>query len=420
MTRSFAFAFAFTITTAGCNGAGVGEEQFAVGGALQQVMSFGSNPAGLRMWKYVPASMPQNAPLVVALHACTEQATDYQHVGWNQLADQYKFYVLYPEQNSTNNALTCFNWAGSNTNYLTGENDPANLIRGMGENLSIKQMVDQMKMDHSIDGARVFVTGLSAGAAETPLLLATWPDVFAAGATFAGIPYYCTTNRNQVMTCMSGGITHTAQEWGDLVRQKGDSAFTGKWPRLSVWQGANDSVVSTKNMDALVAQWTNVHGIGQTPSASDMVAGVPRNLYKDANGDAVVMTYKVPMMDHGTPIDSKHMCGTAQQYILDVGICASYWVGVDWGIIPAGTMGGPTEDGGTLDDAGGGTVDANGNGNANGNGDGGANGNGDGGAGGKSGVKPACGCSVGGGAPVGDALLVMLGLLALARRRRRA
>ena len=50
------------------------------------------------MWKYVPAGMPQNAPLVLALHACTQQAADYVKAGWNTLADKYKFYVVYPEQ----------------------------------------------------------------------------------------------------------------------------------------------------------------------------------------------------------------------------------------------------------------------------------------------------------------------------------
>src|SRR6185503_14866486 len=109
--------------------------------ALTQVTHFGSNPGGLRMWKYVPANLPDHAPLVLALHACGQQAADYVKAGWNGLADRYKFYVLYPEQTTANNALTCFNWAGTNPNPTTGENDPASLTRGQGENQSIKQMI---------------------------------------------------------------------------------------------------------------------------------------------------------------------------------------------------------------------------------------------------------------------------------------
>ena len=189
------------------------------------------------MWKYVPSGMPQNAPLVLALHACSQQAADYVKAGWNALADKYKFYVVYPEQTTTNNALTCFNWAGNNTNVLTGDNDPANLTRGMGENQSMKQMVDKMKADYSIDGKRVFISAACrAAAAQTALMLATWPDVFAAGATFAGIPYWCTINKNQVTTCLNPGVTHTPQEWGDLVR-KDFPSYTGPWPRIAIWQG---------------------------------------------------------------------------------------------------------------------------------------------------------------------------------------
>jgi poly(hydroxyalkanoate) depolymerase family esterase len=407
----------FALCLSGCVGSGVDEAQFAVGGGgLVQVMSFGSNPAGLRMWKYVPDNVPSNAPLVVALHACTQQASDYQHVGWNQLADQYKFYVLYPEQNSTNNALTCFNWAGDNTNLITGDNDPRNLTRGQGENLSIKQMVDQMKADYSIDAARVFVTGLSGGGAETPLLMATWPDVFAGGATFAGIPYYCTINKNQVTTCMSGGVTHTPQEWGDLVRQKGYAGYSGAWPRLIVWQGANDSVVSIKNMDNLVAQWTNVQGIGQTATSTDTVDGVPRQIFRNTSGLPVVMTYKVPNMDHGQAIDTKKMCGQAQQYILDIGLCSAYRVAVDWGLVPGQSV----DDGGvaTNDGSTGGDDGSTGGGGGGGGVVGGGGSSGDGGV--KSGPKPTCGCSTSGDVPGLDAAPLVLVLLALSRRRRLA
>ena len=88
----------------------------AAAGSIVQVTSFGSNPGGLRMWKYVPPGMPAHAPLVLALHACSQQAADYVKAGWNELADQYQFYVVYPEQTTVNNGLTCFNWAGSNSN----------------------------------------------------------------------------------------------------------------------------------------------------------------------------------------------------------------------------------------------------------------------------------------------------------------
>ena len=376
--------------------------------ALVQVTDFGSNPGGLRMWKYVPAGMPGNAPLVLALHACGQQAADYVKAGWNGLADQYKFYVVYPEQTSANNALNCFNWAGNNTNPVTGDNDPANLTRGMGENESIKQMVDKMKADYSVDGKRVFISGLSGGGAQTALMLATWPDVFAGGATFAGIPYWCTINKNQVATCLNPGVTHTPAEWGDLVR-KDFPGYTGPWPRVAIWQGTKDSVVNPANQTELMKQWTNVHGLGQTPTSSDLpAAGVTRDVYADATGAAVVEVLKVANMDHGVPVDPKSGCGVAAPYVLDVGVCSAAILAADWGLTGAAPMGdGGAGSGGGSGGAGGG-----------GGGGGGWGGGGDWVTPGAGGGKTSCGgCSMSG-AVAGSALPIVLVLVAFALRRR--
>src|SRR5206468_3847688 len=72
--------------------------------ALVDVATFGPNPAQLTMHKYVPATMPSEArPLVVVLHGCTQTPAAYESVGWNDLADEWKFYVLYPQQNTQRN-----------------------------------------------------------------------------------------------------------------------------------------------------------------------------------------------------------------------------------------------------------------------------------------------------------------------------
>ncbi|MFY0580729.1 PHB depolymerase family esterase [Cystobacter fuscus] len=203
--------------------------------ALTQVTSFGSNPGNLKMWKHVPADMPANAPLVVALHGCTQTAAAYTNTGWNALADQLKFYVVYPEQLSANNQNVCFNWF-----------EPGDIARGSGEALSIKQMVDKMKADASIDPSRVFVTGLSAGAAMSHVMAATYPDVFSGAAIMAGIPYKCATTMTDAFSCMSPGVSKTPDQWASLVRGA-YSGYTGAYPKISLWHGTSDYTVKNTN-----------------------------------------------------------------------------------------------------------------------------------------------------------------------------
>jgi poly(3-hydroxybutyrate) depolymerase len=73
---------------------------------LTEVTGFGSNPGSLLMYTYVPQSVPADAPLVLALHGCTQTAADYEDAGWDAVADKYGFYLVYPQQQSSNNVET--------------------------------------------------------------------------------------------------------------------------------------------------------------------------------------------------------------------------------------------------------------------------------------------------------------------------
>lgn len=301
--------------------------------SLTQVSSFGTNPGNLKMWKHVPASMPANAPLVVVLHGCTQTASAYNATGWEALANLLKFYVVYPEQQSSNNQNTCFNWF-----------EPGDIARGQGEALSIKQMVDKMKADHSIDASRVFVTGLSAGGAMTHVMAAAYPDVFAGAAVFAGVPYKCATTMTDAFSCMSPGKDLTPTQWRDLVRGA-FSSYAGAYPRISLWHGTSDYTVKNTNQTEGVEQWTAVHGIDMTEDVSETVAGYPHKVYKNAAGQALVESYAITGMGHGTPIDpaskfpgSSVACGTAGAYVLDTDICSTWHAAKFFGLDNSDTV----------------------------------------------------------------------------------
>jgi poly(hydroxyalkanoate) depolymerase family esterase len=246
----------------------------------QQVTGFGSNPGALNMYSYAPAALPANAPLVVVMHGCTQNALQAAaETGWNTLADRNDFYVVYPEQVSANNSSNCFNW------FLQGDQE-----RGQGEALSIRQMVDKMKTTYSIDASRVYVTGLSAGACMTNVMLATYPEVFDKGAVLAGTPYKSATSAIDAWNSLGGTVSKTPQQWGDLVRNQ-NPFYTGAYPEVAIFHGTSDAVVSYYNVDEEVKQWTNVHN---TDQVVDMIAYQFANssptlyVYNDSSGQRVV------------------------------------------------------------------------------------------------------------------------------------
>ncbi|HSN26973.1 MAG TPA: PHB depolymerase family esterase [Kofleriaceae bacterium] len=311
--------------------------------ALVQVSSFGSNPGGLNMYEYIPAGLPSGRPLVVVMHGCTQTANAMTNAGWNQLADQYQFAVVYPEQTSTNNPVECFNWAGEYGNL-------ADITRGQGENESIIQMVDYEIAHHGVDTTHVYVAGFSAGAAFTTVMLATWPDRFAAGAIMEGIAYKCATDVSGAYSCQSPGVTKTAAAWGDLVRGA-HSGYTGPWPRVQIWEGSSDTTVVPANQGELVKQWTNVWGIDQTADETETIGQATRTGYKSGSTVAVE-TYTIQGMSHAVSVgtDPAGACSaTAGQYFEDHKICATLREARFFGL--TGTLGtGSGGSGGSGDD----------------------------------------------------------------------
>lgn len=265
------------------------------------------------MYAYVPDGLPTGRPLVVALHGCTQSATDYySHSGWPKYADLYRAAVVFPEQTTGNNSLSCFNW------FTAGD-----IGRGQGEALSIKQMVDKAIAAYGSDPSRVYVTGLSAGGAMTAVMVAAYPDVFAGGAVVAGLPYNCGT------VCQYQAQSKTPKQWGDLVRAA-NPGYTGPWPKVGIWYGTSDTTVVPANATELRDQWTNVAGVSQTATSTETLPG---STTVEHYGSAVTL-YRVQGIAHGTPVapgSAENQCGTTGTYYL-ASICSSYYIAQSWGL----------------------------------------------------------------------------------------
>ena len=294
---------------------------------LKQSKSFGPNPGNLRMFSYHPSGAA-NCALVVVLHGCGQTAAAYDHgAGWSTLADRYGFALLMPEQQQSINPNSCFNWF-----------QPEDTARGRGEAASICQMVESMVRENGVDPNRVFITGLSAGGAMTSAMLACYPDVFAAGAIIAGVPYGAASNVQQAFESMFKCPSRSAKDWADRVRAAAPH-HGGRWPRVSVWHGNADKTVVPSNAREIVKQWTAVHGLTIEPSVVKTVGGYPRQVWLNEAGEELIESYTIGRMAHGTPLATGKAdteCGAAGPYLLDVGISSSFHIAKFFGLTAAG------------------------------------------------------------------------------------
>ncbi|MGW1216092.1 extracellular catalytic domain type 1 short-chain-length polyhydroxyalkanoate depolymerase [Streptomyces sp. NPDC002499] len=229
---------------------------------LTEVTDFGSNPSNLQMYVYVPGSVTAHPAVLVAVHYCTGSGPAmYSGTEFASLADRFGFVVVYP---SVTRASKCFDVSSPQALHRDGGSDP----------VGIKSMVDWVTRTYAADPTRIFATGISSGAMMTNVLLGDYPDVFAAGAAFSGVPFGCfaTTDGSEWNSACSGGtVLHTPQEWGDLARGA-YPGYVGPRPRMQLWHGTADDVLRYPNFGEEIKQWTNVLGVSQTPAATDTLA----------------------------------------------------------------------------------------------------------------------------------------------------
>ena len=254
-----------------------------------------SFPSDVTMYIYVPDKVAANPPLLVLSHYCggTAQTVFGQARGSGttdggvvQAADKYGFIMVVPSSGR------CWDVTSTTAQTRDGKGDPQ----------AIQQMVKYALDKYKANPDRVYATGDSSGAMMTELLMALYPDIFKAGAAFAGVPAGCSNIFDGSGLC--GLPAQTAQQWGDRVRAM-YKGYSGHRPRLQLFHGDADGTITYKNLAEAIKEWTNVLGLSPDPtSTQDTVLTLgthqaKRQTWKNSCGYAVLDTLTSVGGDHG-------------------------------------------------------------------------------------------------------------------------
>ncbi len=268
-------------------------------GNFDTISRFGDNPGNLTLKIYKPSKVQRNAPLVVLMHGCQQQAIPFAtETGWQELAEQKGFYLLLPEQNTSNNAMRCFTWF-----------EKSDISRDKGEVASIMAMIEYMESNYSINSDKIFTAGLSAGATMSAALMATYPERIAAGAITSGVSFGCASSVGDSFICMFSPNDLDAQTRGDLVREASGN-FRGKYPKVTIIHGEKDYLVKPTNADHSEEQWKNVHGESM-----------------------VVEKIIIPGLGHGWPVNPSENCGKTSQFVVNSNVCAAKVLAKSWNLL---------------------------------------------------------------------------------------
>ncbi|HEV7608771.1 MAG TPA: PHB depolymerase family esterase [Steroidobacteraceae bacterium] len=261
--------------------------------SLVEISGFGQNPSNLRMHVYAPDTLVSPPPILVAIHYCTGAGPAFfSGTEFRTLADRYGFIVIYP---SATRSGACFDVSSAAALRRGGGSDP----------VGIMSMVTYVIQSYGANANRVYVTGASSGGMMTNVMLGDYPDVFKAGAAFMGVPFACFATTDGSMwnnTCSNGSLIHTPQEWGNLVRGA-FPGYSGARPRMQLWHGTADATLRYPNFGEEIKQWTNVLGVSQTPSFTDMPqSGWTRTRYGGTGIGAPVEGISINGVGHSLPL----------------------------------------------------------------------------------------------------------------------
>jgi acetylxylan esterase len=255
--------------------AAVSQLLFTAEAALQQISNWGQNPGGLTLHAYIPNNLAASPAVILALHPCGGSGQGYSsQTRYGQLAEQHGFLVLFPSSTQDSNC-----WDVATTKSLTRN--------GGGQSQGLNNMINWAKTTHNADASRVFVTGTSSGCMMTNVMIATYPDVFAAATCYSGVSAGClagspgSSPSSADPRCANGQNIKTGEQWAAQARAM-YPGYTGAYPKLMSYHGLADTFVHWRNLEEQMKQWSTIHGVSVTRTVQNTPRqGYTQSIYGD-------------------------------------------------------------------------------------------------------------------------------------------
>jgi poly(hydroxyalkanoate) depolymerase family esterase len=273
-----------------------------------------SSAAGSRVYKlFIPSRYrEQPLPLVVMLHGCTQSPDDFAAgTRMNFVAEEQNCLVVYPAQPSQANQAKCWNW------FRTADQQ-----RGRGEPSLIAGITLQIVDSYSVDRKRIYVGGLSAGAAAAAIMGATYNDLYAAIGIHSGLACGVAMDLPSALLAMrQGGSDHKIilsegppiptivfhgdrdttvhpNNGGQVLQQSVRTMRTQKKVHRGQVAGGHAytrTVLSDASGGEMLEHW-NIHGAGHAWSG-----GSPAGSYTDPRGPDATREMLRFFLEHSLP-----------------------------------------------------------------------------------------------------------------------
>lgn len=254
----------------------------------QFITGFYRNQAGILGYKlYIPSHYHgQPLPLLVMLHGCKQTADDFAAgTRMNGIAEDRRCFVVYPEQPLGANPAKCWNWFRQSDQR-----------RDKGEPSLVAGITGKIMRDYCVDSRRVYVAGLSAGAAAAAVLGANYPDLYAAIGVHSGLACGAAHDLPSAYAVMREG---EAAPGSRAHAPPGVDAQARIVPTI-VFHGDRDGTVHPRNGTHVINYWTKGFNLRTSVHSGRVPGGhaYTRTVYRDATGKPLLERWDIHGSGH--------------------------------------------------------------------------------------------------------------------------